>query len=129
MTDVLVIIFLLSFLEFINCYSPVWRWPVSQVYCCQQMRDVNNKKLEMGNEEEKRENEKWEQNLTWTLTLSVSWFPILCFVPIFHFFSFPARFSNICRWAYVSGLRTKLVPKALFLINRNLRRKKTWKKK
>ena len=50
------------------------------------MRDVNNKKLEMGNEEEKRENEKWEQNLTWTLTLSVSWFLILCFVAIFHFF-------------------------------------------
>lgn len=25
------------------------------------MRDGNNKKLEMGNEEEKRENEKWEK--------------------------------------------------------------------
>lgn len=29
-----------------------------------QMRDGNNKKLEMGNEEETRENEKWEKNLT-----------------------------------------------------------------
>ena len=31
------------------------------------MRDGTSKKLEMGNEGEKRENEKWEKNLTWTL--------------------------------------------------------------
>ena len=48
-----------------------------------------------------QENEKWEQNLTWTLALSVTAFRILCFVPIFYYFSRPPccfalpRFCNI----------------------------------
>ena len=55
----------------------------------------------MGNERGERENEKWEENLNWTLALLVTSFPILCFVSIFHFpilrdrspFT-AARFSN-----------------------------------
>ena len=38
-----------------------------------------------GNERRERKNEKWEQNLTWTPTLSVTLFPILCFIPISYF--------------------------------------------
>ena len=34
---------------------------------------------------EERENEKWEQNVTWTLAILVTWFVILCCVPIFQF--------------------------------------------
>ena len=40
---------------------------------------------ERGTGSGERENRKWEQNLTWTLALSVTSFPILCFLPIFHF--------------------------------------------
>ena len=93
------------------------------------MRDGNNKKLEMGNEEQKRENEKWEKKPNLNPNLISKLISNSLFCSHFPFFSFPARFSDIRRWAYVSGLRTKLVPKALLLINRNLRRKKTWKKK
>ena len=32
-----------------------------------------------------RDNERWEQNLTWNPALSVASFPILCFVAIIHF--------------------------------------------
>ena len=41
-----------------------------------------------------RGNEEWEQNLTWTLPLSVTSFPHPCFVPIFHF---PVRSIPLAR--------------------------------
>ena len=49
---------------------------------------------------------KWGENLTWTPALSVTLFPILCFVPIFAFFPFPVpRFSFL---VLATSLREKL---------------------
>ena len=62
-----------------------------------------NGEREAENEHGERESEKWEQNLTWTLALSVTIFPILCSLFIFSNSvprapAFPApRFSNIRR--------------------------------
>ena len=39
-----------------------------------------------------RKNEIWEQNLTWTLAVLITSFPILCFVPIFNFARSPCSF-------------------------------------
>ena len=68
---------------------------------------AHNGQRERGAEDEhgEWENDKWEENLLWTLALSVTSFPVLCFVPIFHFpppyarsFSPIPRLSNINVW-------------------------------
>lgn len=61
------------------------------------MRDGNNKKLEMGNEEEKRENEKWEKKTNLNPNPISKLISNSLFCSHFPFFSFPARFSNIRR--------------------------------
>ena len=45
-----------------------------------------------GNKHGERENKKWGLNLTFILTLSVTLFSILCFVPTFYFSIPRARF-------------------------------------
>ena len=62
-----------------------------------QMRDGNNKKLEMGNEEEKRENEKWEKKTNLNPNPISKLISNSLFCSHFPFFSFPARFSDIRR--------------------------------
>ena len=59
----------------------------------------------MGNEHGEREIEKWRQNFTCNLALSVTSFPILYFVPIF-ILLFPLlvpRFSNIQQTECIIG--------------------------
>ena len=66
-----------------------------QVYCCLvTLSDTANEEVVTKTRKGKRErkNEIWEQNLTWTLALLITSFPILCFVPIFKFARSPCSF-------------------------------------
>ena len=55
--------------------------------CLVILYDAANEEVVTNTRKGKRErkNEIWEQNLTWTLALLITSFPILCFVPIFKF--------------------------------------------
>ena len=66
-----------------------------RVYCCLvTLYDTANEEVVTKRRKGKRErkNEKWEQNLTWTLAILVTSFPILCFVPICNFARSPCSF-------------------------------------
>ena len=65
--------------------------------------------LKRGKGRGERENEKWEQNQTLTQALSVTSFPVLYFVPFFHFpiFSFsrtPLPASRLSKFCFLSIL-------------------------
>ena len=66
-----------------------------RVYCCLvTLYDTANEEVVTKTRKGKRErqNEIWEQNLTSTLALLITSFPILCFVPIFNFARSPRSF-------------------------------------
>ena len=66
-----------------------------QVYCCLvTLYDTAKEEVVTNTRKGKRErkNEIWEQNLTWTLAVLITSFPILCFAPIFNFARSPHSF-------------------------------------
>ena len=55
-----------------------------------------NEERGAGNEHEEQENENWEQNLIWTLALSVTSFSMICFVSLFSNSKYKPRNGVTC---------------------------------